>query len=317
MFSTPAKIYREIRRNQLDLKTGIEFLISIIEKSQDYEERLESLKYLKELSNPNEKIYNLLENLLISDLNPSIRTYSANFIKEEYLEQALNPMSWALQYERNIHCYIAIVKCLMQLDSLLSKQALIKKLKSVMEKKSIIGQRRYDNRKFKKSLEIRLMGRKLKALSAKEIGEVLINHRVIANLVKKYHFVFFRWKGGLVSKLDLSELGWNAARTWDLIYEDKIENLSEIPGLTELTYLKRLNLSNNRLTKVKELVKLTNLTYLMLDDNRLADPMNLKYFKEMENLQFLSLKGNKLASIINKKEFTDTHLVLREYLAFQ
>jgi hypothetical protein len=55
----------------------------------------------------------------------------------------------------------------------------------------------------------------------------------------------------------------------------------------------------------------------MLDDNRLADPVNLKYFKKMEHLQFLSLKGNKLASIINKEEFSNTHLVLREYLAFQ
>jgi len=316
MFSTPSKIYKDVKSRNLDLKSGIELLITIVEKGQDSEERLESLGYLKELTEPNENIFKLLENLLISDSNPAIRAYSASFIKEQYLEKALNPMRWAIQYEDNVQCYISIIKTLMKLEIPESKQTLLEKLKSVLERKFIVGQRRYDNRKFKKSLETRITGRPLKALSPKELGEILINHRVISNLVKKYHFVFFRWKDGLINKLDLSELGWNAARTWDLVYEEKVEELSDIPGLMELKQLRRLNLSNNNLSNVKELVQLKNLTYLMLNNNRLEDPINFQYLKEMKSLQFLSIKGNKLASTIRKEEFSETHLVLRDHLAF-
>lgn len=316
MFSTPSKIYKDITSSNLDLKSGIELLTTIVEKGQDSDERLESLGYLKELTEPNDHIFKLLENLLISDSNPEIRAFSASFIKDQYLEKALNPMRWAIQYEDNVRCYISIIKTLMKLDSPASKKTLLEKLESVLERKFIIGQRRYDNRKFKKSLEIRITGKTLEVLSTKEIGEILINHRIISNLVKKYHFVFFRWKDGLINKLDLSELGWNAARTWDLVYEEKVEELSDIPGLMELKQLRRLNLSNNNLSDVKELAQLKNLTYLMLNNNRLEDPINLQYLKEMKNLQFLSIKGNKLASDIKKEEFPKIYLVLGNNLAF-
>ncbi|TFF97948.1 MAG: leucine-rich repeat domain-containing protein [Promethearchaeota archaeon] len=317
MVSRPTKIFQDIKRNWLDLKSGIQFLITILEEGKNPKERLDCLKFIKELTEPNERIFNLLENLIISDSDPTIREYSASFIKEKYLEKAYDPMKWAIKHETDVNTYIIIVKTFIELGTKASKERLIEVLEEIMNKKFIIGQNRYDNRKFKKSLEIRLRGKKLKTLTIKELGEILTNHKVVSNLVKKYHFVFFKWKGGLLSKLDLSELGWNPARSWEFVFEQRIEDLSEIPGLMELKHLKRLNLSNNKLTNIKGLSKLKNLTYLMLNNNQLKDPINLRYLKKLEKLQFLSLKKNRMVKLIQKEDFPDTHLVLKDYLVFQ
>ncbi len=316
MGSKPATIYRDIKAQRLDLKTGIQFFTSIVEKGQGLEDRLACLEYLKELSKPSQSIFHLLENLLISDLNTNIRAYAARYMMEKYLKNALSPMKWAIQYENNVRTYIVIIKALIKMNSEASKKILMRHLQIILDKKYIIGQRRYDNREFKKSIELRLDGAGLDQLTSKELGDILINHKIISKLVQKYHYVFFKWEKGLISKLDLSELGWNVARSWEFVFEQRIENLSDIPGLTELKQLKRLNLSNNYLTNIKVLTKLDNLTHLTINNNQLEDPKNLYYLLQMDNLGFLSIKGNKIAYLVEKEDFPDTYLVLRDYLVF-
>lgn len=92
----PKIIYQQILQNKIDIKEGIEFLISLIEKSDKIGVRLESINILDKLKVHNNSIFKTLENCLISDEYEEIRLISAKFILEYYLEVGEECLEWAL-----------------------------------------------------------------------------------------------------------------------------------------------------------------------------------------------------------------------------
>ena len=70
----------------------------------------------------------------------------------------------------------------------------------------------------------------------------------------------------------------------------KGNQLTDVKGLEKLTKLERLNLRDNKLTKVPEgLEKLDQLTWVNLDDNQLTD---VKGLEKLDQLTRLHLQGN-------------------------
>ena len=97
----PNTIYQKILQNKINRVEGIEFLISIIEKSENTSSRLESLKILYKLNTQDQIVFIALENCIISDEYEEIRIISAKIILENYLKAGENCLQWALLNDKS------------------------------------------------------------------------------------------------------------------------------------------------------------------------------------------------------------------------
>jgi len=93
---SPDTIYKNILKNKISKIEGIEYLISIIEKSDNSSARMESLQILHKLQTFDKDIFKILENCLISDEFDEIRIVSAKNILENYLQAGEKCLEWAL-----------------------------------------------------------------------------------------------------------------------------------------------------------------------------------------------------------------------------
>ena len=70
---------------------------------------MECIKIFQKIGSTNEKVFSILESLLISDPNEEIRVLVANSLEILFKEKALNPLKWALSHEISWHFLINIV----------------------------------------------------------------------------------------------------------------------------------------------------------------------------------------------------------------
>ena len=89
---------------------GIEFLISVIEKSDNIDLRLESLKILYKLKVQDNIIFRTLENCVISDEFEEIRLISAKIILEDYSVAGVECLEWALLNDTSSRLLISLGK---------------------------------------------------------------------------------------------------------------------------------------------------------------------------------------------------------------
>ena len=92
----PNIIYQKILQNKVSRIEGIEFLISIIEKSENTSSRLESLNILYKLKTRDQIVFKTLENCIISDEYEEIRIISAKIVLKYYLNMGMKCLEWAI-----------------------------------------------------------------------------------------------------------------------------------------------------------------------------------------------------------------------------
>lgn len=97
----PNTIYQKILQNKINMIEGIEFLISIVEKSNKTNPRLESLNILYKLKTRDQVVFRTLENCLISDESKEIRIISAKILLENYLQAGEKCLEWALLNDKS------------------------------------------------------------------------------------------------------------------------------------------------------------------------------------------------------------------------
>ena len=97
----PKTIYEKILQNKINRIEGIEFLISIIEKSNTISARLESLKILYRLKTQDHIVFKTLENCIISDEFEEIRIISAKNVIENYFNLGEKCLEWALLNDKS------------------------------------------------------------------------------------------------------------------------------------------------------------------------------------------------------------------------
>ena len=111
---SPQEIYKDFRARILDSSKASELLISLIENplELDNRSRILSVKFLGLIDSKEDKVFNFLENLLISDLNEQVRGNAASIIIRNFPSQALEPIKWALKHEKSESSLILIIKAL-------------------------------------------------------------------------------------------------------------------------------------------------------------------------------------------------------------
>ena len=81
MHLAPESIYKDYRNKALDKRSASDLLISIIENSNDELLRVKCMELIQRIGDTDPKVFTLLESLLISDLNESIRISAFEAIK--------------------------------------------------------------------------------------------------------------------------------------------------------------------------------------------------------------------------------------------
>ncbi|MEJ2250716.1 MAG: hypothetical protein P8Y70_02695 [Candidatus Lokiarchaeota archaeon] len=314
MYISPSEIYNAFKFGYFNNQRACDLLLRIIDKSKDQQKRIESLQFLEKFNFINEKIYQALENLIISDPNPYIRMYCIKILSTTFIEKVINPIKWLIKYENDFDSYINIIKILLRINSEESHLLIIKELNRIIKRKYVDEDSYYNNRRFKVSLKSILDEEDLFNLSINQLAEILINYKGIQSLINKYERIFFEWYRGKVTKIDFSQLGRSNWTSWMYRYSNGIKNLSEIPEIFHFRKLESLNLSNNQINSLEGVENFKGITHLYLRNNHIENVNCLKCLKNMPNLKYLDLRGNKVIHNIHNKDFKEVNLVLKEYM---
>lgn len=299
---TPYKIFTEFSTNKISRNSAIEQLITIIENSNDYKIRIECIRVLGKIEKTIENsestrdiIFNLFENLLISDTNERIRNAAAIILKENFLERALSPMKWALTHDDSPLCLetifqslIEIIRSIKKKRERLSKLILIQEIKKIEEKDFKIG---FETLTDKKSAH---------DFSVKELAEILINYYAITFLKKviwrlKYSISYCRvveldfiFKG--LTKLPEAIKYFDSLKVLILRYNQ----LTSLPDwISSLKDLESFNLNVNNINTLPDSIgSLTSLKELLLWKNELQTLP--ESFGALSSLNNLNLRLNQL-----------------------
>ena len=175
MLITPTKIYEDFRNHNLDKQSATDILLSLIENSKNDIIRTESIEIIEKIGYKKEKIFKILENLLISDTIKQVRIAAANAIKNNFLHKALTPMIWAIQNESSISCLRIINECIIKIintvvekENKINKSILIKEIKSITDYK------------FRDNINDIIEKGKIEAFSNEKLAQILIDHIAIS-----------------------------------------------------------------------------------------------------------------------------------------
>jgi len=139
----PNTIYNKILQNKITRAEGIEFLISIIEKSDTTSTRLGSLEILYRLNTQNHIVFKTLENCIISDENEEIRIISAENILENHLQAGEKCLEWVLLNDKSIRLLKVLGKMLddQKIDRYKNLYAIyLHRLEKISEKLDVVSE---------------------------------------------------------------------------------------------------------------------------------------------------------------------------------
>jgi hypothetical protein len=318
MESTPEQIFKNCQEGKINKKTAVNLLTSFIENSDDSYLRIHSIQILLKMNVCDDEIFELLENLLISDQDEKIRSSAALYIKKYFYQKSLKLMKWALEHEEHYLCYNIILNTLVKMNDLLSKEVLLNEVKKIRKIKYLDIDKRIENKKFKKAIKRLFKRNKIEELSHEHLAEIIMNFRIISELTRKFYSVYFELDNSLVIKLDLADVEYEV-RGWKSDFKNNIKDTHDIAGLEFLKHLKHLNLSNNQISDIKELIKLKNLTHLFISNNTIKDLNNFDYIQDIPKLKFIDISGNPIIKqispeIFNKENFKGIEIVVKKYL---
>ncbi|MFX0034726.1 MAG: hypothetical protein ACFE9I_03680 [Candidatus Hermodarchaeota archaeon] len=320
MSLTPKAIYENLRNKDLDYSSALELLITFIENTDNIDIRIECLQILKKIQSKDEKVFKLLENLLVSDSDEKIRNIAASYMKKFFLHKALEPMKWVIEHETSLRCMITAISTLSKINNLKSRFILMEKLNTLY------------NQKCKYNLKNSFRARKIENIPTQELAEILINYYFISFLKIRFGYLKYEFDNfGYVTTLDLTNVDPQGIFIPDFleiisslkhleVLDLRFNNLMYIPEISKkldsiisldlsynkiinlptsiqnLTSLKHLNLKSNRLRSIPEsLSSLKLLQTINLRNNMLNKiPKSIKSLKFLENL---NLHGNKINSI--------------------
>ncbi len=309
-FKTPRRIYEALNKGEIDKDSAADLLIYLIENADMVGTRIDSIKTLQKIGNKSDKVFSILENLLISDFYEEIRTLAAITLKILFQEKALSPLKWALEHERSWQFILDIISYISEINNDRAKSILIEKIK------------KFENYQFNKSLSPFFKTKEIHSFDAKNLAHIINNYIVIQHFKDALKEINYQVENGLITELNLSfasekYFGWKVLKYLPsfLGYFNKISKLelrsnhigrfpNSIFSLNSLVYL---DLSHNNINTLPEGIRtLKSLEWLNLRYNNLREiPSTID---SLTSLKTLDLKHNKLSTLpttINKLTFLE------------
>jgi Leucine-rich repeat (LRR) protein len=267
---------------------GIKLLISILNESEKTT-RVRVIETLEKLLPSDPKIFNVLENSLVSDESELVRFAASKALLKIFPEQCVKPIEWAINHEKSVYFFKKLLTLLETNNSKVSSDFISLVLKRVgdcyhinpIEAKFILDYTFLIYRNFiehndphdkNRNRYVREMYLELNQYS----GAALLSSTWIEN----GHIKEFSLNGKISKPRNLS-------------MDDYTYSIREIPdSLTLLSKLKKLHISGFCLNQIPDLInKLTSLKHLSINRNYIRDYTRPK--KLAPQVEKLIFGGNK------------------------
>ncbi len=287
----PYLIFERYKLKEFDKASLIKYLVYFIEESQDKKERLEALELLKTIDLKDDKIFTILENIMLSDSNEYVRITAAELVIKNYLRKAEKPLKWMFGHESSYMCLMRLIKALEQVNNDFSNLLI-----NYVEE--IFGEDYIAKYKIKPSEALGLKFLELKIRRKLTLKSECKDENL--------HITFFVTKSGHVVELNISKVPCSEAdflKFFPGLKRLTIKNtgLKSINSFGSLINLEFLNLSLNNLEQITSLDRLSSLKTLIITNNNIRE---LILPESMNGLRTLNVSGNplfKLGNIENLK----------------
>ena len=131
MTSSPNEIYQNFLNKTISKSHAISLISILLENADDEKILTSCIHVLENIDAKDEHLFEILENLIISDPNDTIRKEAVSVIKDKFSDKASAPLLWAISHENSFNCIITILISLNDLTNDNAKSKLISYLKKV------------------------------------------------------------------------------------------------------------------------------------------------------------------------------------------
>ena len=312
---SPETIYSRVRSKEINKSIAVDQLLSLIEGCNNAKTRSESISILNKISVSELRIFKIIENSLLSDESPIVRTSAVNLIGCQFLKEGIDTLTWVVKHENSPLAIKAIFDLNLNFANThlkLLKKELYDYLEKIAlaigivhnEAKFILDLEEkfaYAEEKYELDLESYKLFTKLKD---QKLGEFWLT-------IKKKHiealsFNYFNWR---YLKQNPSMFDSPSNLQDPLIYLDilrkfhlnHIEDFIIPNSISLLKKLKKLNLSKNNIRFLpKSLFLLSKLKYLDLSYNMLSEiPKEITILQFLNTLRIHNNQINKIPKVVN------------------
>ncbi len=296
---TPRQIFIDYQNKEIDKKTSIYYLKTLLEESDDENVWMKSFQILEKMNLEFEEILKILENLIISDT--SLKKYMAETIANNLLGNEKGIIEWLISKKSSIDFLVNVFQSLTDCKSEKARKLLEIMVKNIggyyIEKYNIIP---------REAVALGLMDRFLD-----------FKFSDVAN--SDYGHAYFKKEENYITELYVNMCGTPEMSCLKLLQKLKrleisggedIGDLEEITGLETLVELEELDFYNNRIKEIKGLDTLTRLKDLNLSGNEIKEIQGLG---ELVNLEILGLAYNPISKLKGLENLKNLRRINFEY----
>ena len=127
----PEKIYNDYILQRINKAETIQLLVSLLEGTDNADIIINVLDIFDKLEVRSKQLFEILENLLISDDNPLVRSAAARIIVKYFLKEVLSPIDWTIQHEESSAVLKTLIKSFEKVDNQYTKALKIELLRSI------------------------------------------------------------------------------------------------------------------------------------------------------------------------------------------
>ena len=331
---SPEKICEDLENNLLSKAFAIESLFSLIESSEDPDIRKRSIDAFKRIEKKDDKIFEFIENFLLSDENPRVRSAAAKLIEHSFLAEGVESLKWSIQHDKSPIVLKTIKKIVEngKEETEILKENLGKILEYIANYLGIVREEAFffldlealfaqEIGDYKLDLSTYLLFQNIKDFDISDYWLKIEDKHVVSLCFNYFNWIYFKQRPQIYSSLSklqdpfiylntlkrflLEEtnqkpltlpksIGSLRALKYCTLIDNGIRNLP--PEISSLEKLEYLDLSWNQLTNIPDgIFNLEKLEYLNLSHNNLAIfPLKLDNLK---NLRELKLNNNNMKEI--------------------
>jgi hypothetical protein len=312
----PKILYQRYQNKEIDKTTLVSSLLLIIEESTYENLRVGAINQLRRLGITSDHLFTFMENLMISDSNDKVRNAAAGYISFLYYEKSYNIVNWAIQYEESYECIITMINILKKMQSEEAKSLLISEISKILNPNNNLTYKPYISQKYRRRIKCVFKKKDINDFSNKDLAEILINFKTLSFLALSFPNFYFDLdlSNGLVSEVDLADYLQYEVKGTPFGWKNNIVSLSKIKGLTNLKFIKKLDLSNNLIEDLSELSTFKNLETIYLANNKISDCKNIEYINSLPKIHYVDLSGNKIVKKISRNDFKpNVKVVLKRF----